>query len=275
MVEIFQVLKTIVTGVYPYVASSALVMSGVSYLIDNPTLVDVSWGLNHFIISSVFILKQSSPNLANFFKAPLSLLKGNNQKIAFLLLSVWFVRLSGFIFYHRIWKKHKDPRYEMLAKSNKTKETVFSLFQFQLQAVMTIFTAAPLYFIFSNPQIALGNNHYIGISLCLIGILGEALADKQLQNFKDSKDKKEITFRGGLFKKARHPNLFFDLCFWTGMAIFAYNSGNKYSLFAFCGPILLWSIMNYLTIPVTTSYMKSKRENYDLVIKSTNKFLPF
>jgi len=203
-----------------------------------------------------------------------SILKGLGLKsnlIAVGLATAWFFRLSGFIFYNRIWKRHVDPRYEEMRKNKN--DYLYYFFQFQLQAVLTVFTAVPLYY-------ALGNTisnplNLLGVGLCIAGILGEALADQQLQKFKNSKPEKGAVFREGLFKYSRHPNLFFDLTFWTGMAFIGINFTNYCSVISLLGPAFLWFIMYKLTIPITTKHMKKTRPNYEKVIAETHTFWPF
>ena len=78
------------------------VLSIIAVIIDNHTLVDASWGFIHFMIGICIAT-------GNFY---------NNAKvnsaynlIGLILLFIWFVRLSGFILYYRIFNRYVDPRY--------------------------------------------------------------------------------------------------------------------------------------------------------------------
>lgn len=196
--------------------------------------------------------------------------------IGMLLISIWFSRLSGFLFKERIFNRHVDPRYEELAKKRKLNKFIFGFFQFQLQGILILFTGFSINYLFLHPGTSLGFLGYLGIALSSIGILGEAIADYQLQNFKNTNTNPQATFREGLFKKSRHPNLFFELVFWTGISIYSLNPSNLlFSLPTFIGPLFLYFVMTRLTIPVTEAHMKKKRPNYDLILKETNRFLPF
>lgn len=242
------------------IASSQCVMWAISALIKNPTLVDVAWGLNHFIIGySIYSSNQLSSILG------MSLLTG------------WFIRLSGFLFYFRIYRPYVDPRYEQLSRNRN--KILYYFFQFQFQGILIcLFTSTPLYFILTNKE-ELRSYNFVGVFLSLVGIIGETISDFQLQKFKNEKeiqgeDTKGV-FRKGLFKKARHPNLFFELVFWFGMGLIGFNHTEMCSLFSFFGPVSLWAIMYFLTIPITTRHMLKTRENYDKVIAETNTFIPF
>jgi len=152
-------------------------------------------------------------------------------------------------------------------------EILYYFFQFHIQGFLCVFTSIPLYFLFANKS--LNPLNLIGIGLCLAGIAGEAIADNQIQKFKNIRTKNNTVYREGLFKNARHPNLFFELTFWNGIALLGLNLSNTCSLLTLSGPFLLYLIMKYLTIPVTTRHMIKSKPNYKEIIAATNTFWPF
>jgi len=255
------------TTILPKLAVSQLVCWGLSVAINNTTFVDVAWGFNHLLFAAAAS--------TNNFKDVSFLTSNPRNVIGMLLISVWFTRLSGFLFKERILTNHVDPRYVELAEKRKLNKLLFGFIQFQLQGVFALFSGFGINYLFMNPSTTLGLFGYLGIAMCSIGIIGEAIADYQLQNFKNTNTNPQATFREGLFKKARHPNLFFELLFWTGISVYSLNpSSLLLTLPAFFGPLSLYFIMAKLTIPVTEAHMKKKRPNYDQVLKSTNRFLP-
>jgi steroid 5-alpha reductase family enzyme len=56
---------------------------------------------------------------------------------------------------------------------------------------------------------------------------------------------------------SRHPNLFFELLVWVGFAIGGLT--DYISVIGFIGPILLWLVMDKLTLPLTEKHMKDSR----------------
>ena len=132
-----------------------------------------------------------------------------------------------------------------------------------------------MYYVFINENNSFEIINYIGILISCIGIFGEAFADYQLQHWKNNKKPEEKTFRGGLFKNSRHPNLFFELVYWFGMSCYGIKTDDLNTLCAFIGPFFLWVIMYFVTIPITTNHMKKSRPNYEAVISKTNIFIPF
>lgn len=94
-------------------------------------------------------------------------------------------------------------------------------FQFILQGCLIAGTSVPLYFVFKNPSFSVKNIACLGV--ILTGVICQAIADSQLQNFKEAKirgERNESLFREGFWKNARHPNLFFELLLWTGFTTY-------------------------------------------------------
>lgn len=78
----------------------------------------------------------------------------------------------------------------------------------------------------------------------------------------------------GLWKKSRHPNLFFDLVTWTSLAFAAIRQPSD--AVALIGPVSLYLVMDKLTTPITERLMKKKRgDAFVEYQKRTNKFFPF
>ena len=251
---------------YWRVFASQQLMFGISYYINNPTLIDVAWGFNHLIIG-VGIASKGFTNFSNLFQ--------KTNLIGLGLTSIWFIRLSGFIFYYRIINHYKDPRYKELANNRNMSEISFSFIQFQLQGILSTLTSIPLFYALKNGRRPLNLLNRFAIVTAILSILGEAIADYQLQRFKEMRKNNSEILRDGLFKKARHPNLFFELMFWTSIAAFGISVKNPFSLFAFSGPFILWGIVYFLTIPITTNHMIKTKPNYEKVIAETNMFYPF
>jgi steroid 5-alpha reductase family enzyme len=261
-------LKDLFVRQLPKVAVTEFVMWGLSTYINNPTLVDVTWCLNHWIVGTSIATQ-------NFTDLSL-VLSGRKNLLHWGLLSMWLVRLGGFLFYTRIMKPYVDPRYKSMAAKRNMNESLYYFMQFQFQGVLSMITAIPLYFLFNQKSQELQWNNYLGVGLAVAGLVGEAVADNQLYAFKQKRKEKSETLREGLFKKARHPNLFFECVFWSGLAVSAIDTNDVAGTWwAGLGPLALWAIMNYVTIPITTSHMKKSKANYEETIKSTNKFWPF
>lgn len=100
------------------------------------------------------------------------------------LMTVWTLRLGGFLMYYRVIRFYADARYEKLGEGVKQK-ALFFLFQYELQAFLITLTSVPLYFVFrlykDQPQDGLYRwNFWVMMVMGVIGIIGETIADQQL-----------------------------------------------------------------------------------------------
>ena len=62
---------------------------------------------------------------------------------------------------------------------------------------------------------------WIGAGLWVISVLGEAIADQQLRQFKRNPLNKGSVCRDGLWNFSRHPNYFFEWLIWVAFALLA------------------------------------------------------
>lgn len=163
-------------------------------------------------------------------------------------------------------------------------------------------TSSMLYFTFNShqekPSVLDNVCFYTGALVALRGLYLEAKSDNQLEEWKfakangikrevDPNNKEEVEKQklrekfhrnciDGLWAKTRHPNLYYELNFWFGLALSSVNLvSNPISLLAFGGPMFLTLIMKRLTIPLTEKTMKPKREEYwDEYVKSYPSLVP-
>ena len=181
---------------------------------------------------------------------------------------------------NRICKKHTDKRYTQLQSgSNINSEKCYYLFQYTLQAFLLFFPLSPIYLLFLDP-IKASPLFYFGTLISLYGIYGEAKADFDLEKYK--KMKKEGLLKNkslcdfGDWKYSRHPNIFFELVTWSGISLMSIHPDRKfYNIISILGPVFLFLIVRFLTLPLTESCMKKKRPNWDQILKETNLIFPY
>lgn len=260
-------------------------------------IVDFVWCLNHWIIGASLVLQYTQ-------------YQDYSAWVLLAVLTLWFVRLGGFLFFTRVMTGHKDKRYVAIALRAPEKKALLFFVQYQLQAFLVIWTASTLYWVFRGYQkletTGIRWNFVVGVVISLFGIVMEMIADNQLENYKKMKAEQRQTkkvdgqkkqgsgqelvdskieekndtdqfsnmLHSGLWKKSRHPNLFYELVTWFGFAVSGLNDYNI-SFMAFLGPLTLWAIMYYLTIPLTERTMRKTRPNWNEWCARTNKLLPF
>lgn len=279
---------------FPTAVAVNLILYLIFLLTNVNTLVDFGWTLNQMIFALSIMLQENDISL--------------KYGIIIIVVFIWFFRLGGYIFFTRVLSATNDGRYEEMSNSeSKCKRRCWFLFQFVFQAVLVIIPASPVYFMFkvSNYYSAC---FIVGLCVALIGIALEGVADQQLYLWVMKRSKLKATdlnnkliskyndkdpvieihesdgetskiktpsdniYREGLWKKSRHPNLFFEFVIWVGFAIAGIN--DTISLVGLIGPFVLLLLMYFVTIPITERTMKKKRPNWDQYVKETNRISP-
>lgn len=252
-------------------------------------IVDFGWCLCHFVIGlSLCVQYPTRVNARGW--------------VMLGILGFWFICLGGLML-ARFFTGYREKRYEEMA-AGKSNKNLFFFIQFQMQAAVIVLTATPLYFVFRKYDEGKNDVRWtfiVGGLMCIIGIIGQHIADRQLRMYK--KERGELkgnrviedvhdknyhpfdthadehprfpgTLMTGLWRKSRHPNLFFDLITWTGFALAGLND-YTISFLAFFGPVLLGSLMCFVTIPITEKTMAATRPYWNEYKKETNILIPF
>jgi len=275
------------------------------------TLVDVGWALTQLNVAILcFVFRQADYSGAYNYLPDASTVHVRNI-IALGLYSLWGLRLGGFIFIARVLKGENDKRYEELAANMSSQNNTenapqeeeasrptpssrqdpsrlrFFCFQFTFQAVLVVFPALPIYFVFGFERqelIVASWSFWVGLVLVLFGVINETICDVELEKYKEDFHKRQAAteerltkglLRTGWHKKSRHPNLFFEIIAQLGFAILGVDENNLVTLVSLFGPVILFCIMKYVTIPATETTMKRSRPNWLELIQDTNMFWPF
>lgn len=179
----------------------------ISLLKKRNDIADVAWGIG-FIFVTLF-------NLIFNYNSKLA--------ISFILISIWGLRLSLYI-YHRNKNKKEDYRYKEFKKSPYLKV-------FMIQGFFMFLISLPTMNSFGNFKPL----NFLGILIWLIGFYFESTADKQLREFIKNPDNKGKILQNGLWAYSRHPNYFGEVTMWWGIWLLNLSSG-------------FWTILGPLTI---------------------------
>lgn len=225
-----------------------------SLVLRDNSIVDIFWGIGFIqvAIHSWYI----NPSIS-FVKIGL-----------FIFVVFWGTRLAYHISKKKLHSKQEDPRYQ---KWRKTWKFFYlrSIFQiYLLQMGLLVIVSLPLYLLFSQENSSSPIFFIVGISISIIGLLTEIIADKQLYKFIISKEKGIMD--KGLWKYTRHPNYFGESLIWLGISIIAL-------------PITILSILSYITIfillrfvsgvPMAEEMFKDNKE-YQKYAEKTPAFFP-
>lgn len=228
--------------------------------IKNVGLVDAMWALTLGIPVIIYITYHNSTSTRNIILLTMAL--------------VWSLRL-GIHLAKRVYKEHptEDKRYAALRKRWGTNATKYFLIVFLINAILVFLLSLPFYYS-SKFTAPLQPIEWIGLAIFIIGVIGEAIADHQLNKFKTNPTDDKIC-RIGLWNYSRHPNYFFEAVIWFGIYIFcAASPGGIYTIHA---PIIITFFLIKVTgIPPLEHYLlKSRGDAYKQYQQTTSAFVPW
>lgn len=194
------------------------------------------------------------------------------QQVVLLLLCIWAIRLSLHISW-RNWGQEEDSRYQEIRKNNQPNFRFKSLYiVFLLQAFLALIVALPMMSIFSS-EATLNTLDYIAMTLWLVGMFFETVADLQLKKFKSADSNKGKVMDRGLWHYSRHPNYFGECCVWWAFFLFALASGYWWSIIS---PVLMTLLLLKVSgVSMLESTISERRPGYAEYSKTTNAFFPW
>ena len=161
----------------------------------------------------------------------------NVSLVVSLLVSIWTIRLSSFLFL-RVKKVGKDVRFTEIKKDFKR-----FLLAFLLSGFWVFMCLLPTTVIMTSSVLIEFNILIIfGIILWLIGFVFEVVADVQKTEFNKKNKGKFIS--SGLWSLSRHPNYFGEFTLWTGLAIISISFLNGVMYVVLLSPIFIYFLLN-------------------------------
>ncbi len=236
-----------------------------AYKIKNAGVVDIFWSYNFPLIAFILLGLAPGDPVRKWWICGMVIVAG--LRLGTHLL----VRVVSHI-------DEEEGRYKQLRKDWAPHASRKFYWFFQFQAISNVLLAIPFFIITSNrsPTTAgLSVLEYAGIALWIISIVGESLADRQLQTFKrDPKNKGQVC-DVGLWAYSRHPNYFFQWLMW--MAYFVFALASPYGYLAVISPaIILYLLLRVTGIPATEEQsIRSKGHLYRAYQQKTSAFVPW
>jgi steroid 5-alpha reductase family enzyme len=182
-----------------FLISFNLLMFIPAFIFKTDKLTDISYSIS-FIAVSLFLFIKSEQNIV--------------QTVLLAMILLWAIRLGTYLFI-RISKTGKDKRFDGM-REHFWKFSKFWLLQgFSVWVIMLSATVN-----FSNDGISLSVLHILGVSIFLIGLVIETVADYQKFVFKSNSENTGWT-NVGLWNRSRHPNYFGEMLVWIGIFTFS------------------------------------------------------
>lgn len=188
--------------------------------------------------------------------------------------AAWSLRLGTYILL-RVIRHHpaEDARYG--AMRVRWRGPLGFLAFFELQAVLVAVFSLPFLVASFNPAPAFALVEVVGLVLATTGLVGETIADLQMQAFKRDPASRGKVCQTGLWRYSRHPNYFFESLVWWGFFVAAL--GSPYGWITIVCPLLmLYFLLRVTGVPLTEEYaLRSKGEEYREYQRTTSAFVPW
>ena len=241
------------------VAGLMFVLWLIHLAIRNASIVDPGWAIG--TASTAAIYGALGPGL---------LLR--RQLIAAMAV-FWGIRLALHLL-GRIVGHPEEGRYVQLRQEWGSRVELKFLAFFLFQAALCVILSAPFLAAAMNPAPELSLLEYAGLGLFAAAVIGESVADWQLNRFKSKPASKGKTCREGLWRYSRHPNYFFEWMIWAAWAVFALASpGGWIGLLS--PALMLYFLFRVTGIPATEAQsLRTKGDDYREYQRTTSAFVP-
>jgi steroid 5-alpha reductase family enzyme len=192
-------------------------------------VIDIFWSLSFFVqtILATAILKPSAERVI----------------VILLMVGIWSLRLTVHLTMRFMKSDKDDPRYDQL-RSVWLKDFDFKVFlMFLLQGVSVLLLMGPVVcFTLEAKPLSIFFTAS-AVVLFATALLGESIADAQLEEFK--KRKTECVCKTGLWKYSRHPNYFFEWLVWC--AFFVLCIPCEMGAFMIYAPLIMLVLLTKVT----------------------------
>jgi len=172
-----------------------------------------------------------------------------------------------------------DPRYAALRKSWGPGQASRQMWLLaQKQALVSIPLALSIFLAARNPAPTLRLQDVLAALIFVAAIAGEAIADRQLREFRGSAPARHAICDAGLWRWSRHPNYFFEWLGWLGYAVVAVDFTGAYpwGWLALAGPaFMFWLLVHVSGIPPLEEHMlRTRGDAYRAYQARTSAFFP-
>ncbi len=227
----------------------------------NAAVVDVGWGLGFILLCFLYItLGGNGFNLRN--------------TIMLSLVGLWGSRIVVFLIGRILHENKEDARYRKFRDEWGKDAWWRFLPLFESQALLQLLISFGFIFVAINPTPGISIFEIVGAIVFLGSLLGESIADHQLQTFKRNPANKGKICEAGLWRYSRHPNYFFEWMIWVGLFIYFLGSPCGWAG-ALAPGVMYWLMMYVSGVPLAEEQsLKNRGEAYRQYQQVTSVFFP-
>ena len=203
------------------------------------------------------------------------LYKNQNWHVGTILLlvviSLYSFRLTlNFILgFHSL--SYVDWRYKMLKEKTGKFYQVVNLFGICMFPTLVVYAASLPVMAYASIQ-TFSAFDIIGLSVIVLGILLELIADIQMKKFVKNRSDRSQVLDKGLWRYSRHPNYLGEISIWFGVALTLIISHFNYWFFI-AGAVINLLMFLFISIPMEEKHFKEYKPDYEQYKNDTSMLL--
>ena len=211
---------------------------------------------------------------ATFYAAAVPVGVGWRRWMVAAMAGLWSARLAAHLV-ARVRTPGEDGRYrDLRAKWGRTALVKFFVF-FQAQAALVVVLSVHFLLAMRSADPSFRTVDLVGLLVWVVSIVGESIADRQLERFRTAPGNEGRVCRTGLWRYSRHPNYFFEWLHWLAYVPVAYGSAPLWAILL--APVLLLLAIRFITgiPPIERRSVERRGDAYRRYQRTTSAFIPW
>jgi len=230
---------------------ATLVVFAWSVARDNSSLYDPYWSVAPLVLAPWLALRPEAGDAV-----------GLRQALVLGLVFAWGLRLTFNWLRHWQGLEHEDWRYVDLRRTTGRAYWLLSLVGLHLMPTVMVFLGClSLWPALVTGSAPLGWLDLLGGLVCAGAIACEAVADRQLHRFRQSRPPPGAILDTGLWAWSRHPNYFGEIMLWWGLWL-AGCSAQPGAWWTVTGPVAMTLLFMFISIPLIEARMRVRRPRW-------------
>ena len=186
---------------------------------------------------------------------------------------LWGLRLGTHLFV-RNHGKPEDRRYKKFRDGWGKDANRNMYFFFHFQTLFAMLLSAAFLVAAYNPNPVAPILLVLAIVIWQVSVVGEAIADRQMERFRANPANRGQVCRDGLWRYSRHPNYFFECLHW--LAYLPLVVGSAWWPAALVSPLVMWFLLMKMSgIPILEQHMAASKPGYAEYMRTTSALFPW
>lgn len=226
----------------------------------NGGLVDAVWAITLGGLAGLYAFTGSAPLETRVLLA--------------LMGGAWGLRL-GWHLWLRNWGKPEDFRYAKFRQDWGASVNSKMFWFFQFQNIFTLMLSASAFIpVAYRPDAAPVWAMVLAVVIWLVSVIGEGVADAQMEAFRRNPGNRGKVCRDGLWRYSRHPNYFFEAVHWLAYVPLAMAAPYWWATLA--APLVMAFLLTKISgMPLLEKEMAARKAGYAEYMRETSALIPW